>query len=233
MKKDIRLFFINYERIVFEVTTRTSNVDVLTPNDSMITICDGIIRDVKPNKTIKIGDFNINIIHIGMADILNVKFDDIIKGLAFGELCDDLTTINNDNSTHLNSYKKVIIVSAFILIKKYRKKNILDEFLEFLYKNYYNKDYLILFQALPFQYNEIMSELVFTFNATDSKGKITDNTIYDYYELNEFEKEDDQELNKFKLYGHMTKHGCKRIGDTDMFRFYPHYIENKIIDKNL
>jgi len=229
MKLDVRDLFINFERMSFEMKSHCSNVDVISENDSMRTIYDGTIRDTRMNGTINIGEFSISVIHTEMANLLNIETIDTFNIFSSNEFYDDLNMIVKKKLVDFNSCEKLIIVSDMVVIKEYRKKDVLMEFMKFLYKNFHSAVNVIILHALPFQYNDLTYELYYNFSVLDLKDTDPTSTIYDYFGLDEFEKEDDYELNTYKLYGHMVKHGCEKIGSTNFFKFNPEHIKKNLI----
>ena len=89
--------------------------------------------------------------------------------------------------------------------KEYRKKHITEEFIEFIYSEFYDEKTLIVVLALPIQYDEVIMDSIIYNNFIEMREKSSNINIEkinsnEYYGMNELISKTDHELNEIKLF---------------------------------
>lgn len=238
--KNIILENINiYQDISFSVKYINRNYDLYDVNDTYNQYYNGEIKltRVNENKLPKIiGEFSMVMWNLSLMSNFD---DDPIShiNLEEEEIYYDLQRVLNDRLIDLNKYDKLIFVTNLLLIDEYKKIGLSEELFEFLYKSYYNKNTLILSLVKPLQ--EMVSE--FKYYSTEKTIKIKSNvrtnnplvvSVGEYYNLNELYKLTDDEINQYKLFNKATKIGLSRVGETNIFKFFPKNTIDRINYKN-
>jgi len=128
---------------------------------------------------------------------------------------------------NIDKYRKIMFISNLILKPDYRKREISEEFIEFIYRDYYNEDTAIIALVKPIQNNVIDFDFymnhrnVEIFQSTRKKDGVNVVSGKEYYSLNDLSKKDDGEMNEYKLFSLAVRLGFSRISDSHLFLYTP------------
>lgn len=185
---------------------------------------DGFIYDEndesKPRNPI--GQFAILEYNNILASYFDVKIPDIIDGnIDILKEFHEYYTSNYDKIKE--KYERVYLVYPLILKEEYKKHNITQEFVNYIFKSHYSINNLILFLVSPIQSNKENYNIIKDYGEVeiienlDSEKTKWVKTV-DYYEMEKLKnKYDDMEYSTYKLYSLANKCGLKRIDNTNLF----------------
>src|SRR5690606_33610830 len=122
----------------------------------------------------------------------------------------------------------------FILHPNYRKHGITEEFIEFVYRGFYDDNNIIIALVKPLQDNPI--DIDFFLNQKHVEVRRVVKNYHDvdvvpakeYYSIEDLFKKTDREINEYKLFALANKCGFNRIGDSNLFTFNPERILQRI-----
>lgn len=225
--------------ITFKTYSYHRNFDLINLNDNYITEYDGTISEIRINKRIPprpIGEYGFSIWNIGLGKKFLVDFKKLIHDHDHEDTYIELIKIIKKKKIDIKKYKKIILIHTLVLNKNFRKKGVTDEFVEMMYRTFYSEDIAIIILVKPFQNNLIDAEFYLKHKKIiikDSLNKIDDFTISakDYYSLNELMKNNDNELNEYKLFAIANRCGFQRIDNSYLFLFEPEKILKRISEK--
>jgi hypothetical protein len=129
----------------------------------------------------------------------------------------------------------LVLVNSFVLREEYRKKEITEEFIEMIYRDFYNDNTLIVAFVMPFQDYEVNADYYMNQKSVQVREKlrffndIKEVRASEYYSLDKFFRKEDKEMNEYKLFSVANKCGFSRIGESHLFK----YSSNKTIDRIL
>ena len=134
-------------------------------------------------------------------------------------------------------YDKIVLISSLVLHENYRKKEITEEFIEMVYRDFHNDKTMIVAIVKPFQDYYINKDYYYNLHSIELKGKIRDDSIMkipasEYYSLDKFNEKEDKEMNEYKLFSIANKCGFNRIGETFLFQFSPEKVIERILLKS-
>jgi len=225
--------------ITFKTHGYRKNFDMINPNENFITEYDGNICEIRIGKRQPprpIGEYGFSVWHIGLGKKFAVDFNKLIKQHSFENTYGELINVIKKKEIDIKNYKKIILIHTFILNKNYRKRGITEEFIEMIYRDFYDNDVAIIMLVKPFQDNPIDADVYFNHKSVIIKESFEDSNIIhvpatEYYSLNELIEKKDTELNEYKLFAVAHKCGFKRINDSYLFLFSPEKIEQRMIEK--
>ena len=228
------------DNVRFKFYGYRKNTDIININDSFITEYDGTISEIRFEKRKPprhIGDYSFSVWDIGLGKNFGVDFNKLMNEFAVDDLYNELNGVINKNEFEISDYRKIILVHTFIISPDYRKRGITEEFIEFLYRDFYNHDTAIIILVKPFQNNIInidyytKDKQVVVNESFDSKhSRYIPAT--EYYSLKKLMKMDDTELNEYKLFAVANRCGFQRINDSHLFIFSPEKIEDRMMEKH-
>lgn len=234
-KKNIELL----NNITFKTHSYRKNFDFINDGENIITEYDGNVSELRIDNLLPpiiIGEYGFSIWNLDLGNKLNIDIDLLIMAHHFEDTYKEL--INNINCNDLNTIgiKKLVLIHTFILQKKYRKNQITEEFIEMIYREFYNDDTIIIALVKPFQYNVIDADYYLNKKIVKIKQSVkSDNYVTysanEYYSLDEFINKTDAETNEYKLFGVASKCGFKRINESYLFKFSPEITINRILSK--
>jgi len=234
---DIKL----WSNISFKTKCYRKNFDLVTENENIITECAGSISELKisEGKTpFIIGEYSFSVWNIELSKMLNIDINKIIRKYSIENTYLELASIIEDELIDTSKYKKIVLVHSLILRPEFRKHGITEEFIEFLYRDYYNENTLILALVKPFQDNPIDNDYYSNQKLVRSPIKIGDAEVQEtipasvYYSLKDLYDKNDIEFNEYKLFAVASKCGFTRIGETHLFDFLPENTIKRLKEKN-
>jgi hypothetical protein len=230
----------------FNDNVRTSNFDTLNSNDNLISEHIGDIKKLRyiDNKApIPIADFSYSVWNFKLDRIINNKLinvmSDFIKtfidnGLFKNHQYFEIFNAFKNKTLNINTVDRLIIINTLIVHPEYKGKNIPEEFVEFIYKQFNNENDIILSITVPIQNNYEDFNHYNKYKSIEIKNDIkTPTTIIkakDYYDLNNL-KSDDEEIDFYKVYSVATRCGFDRINDTNIFILKPKVVLDRLLKK--
>lgn len=233
------------ENLAFKTKLCHRNFDMISINESFTTDLEGSITLVRIEENLpplQIGEFYINVFNFDIARTFNVDLLPLIYGHnkegSYVDFIDLIKTSSKKSLIDLDTVNKIYYVNNFIIRPEFKKLGVVEEFAEFLYKNFYNVNNEILLLVKPFQsikddYKYFTTER-WVENRMNLQSPDTEITLArDYYKLNKLlDYNDDLELNTYKLFAVASKCGFVRtIDDSFIFRFEPGKIIKRIKTK--
>ena len=230
-----------WRTIKFKHTAHSSNYDMLSDSDSLITEYTGEIiklRFVDNKPPLPIGDFSFSVWDFNLDRKLN---NDLIN--VMGEYLDlknhpykSIYNIIKEDKISLKSINKLIIIHSFILHPSFRGKGLAEEFTEFVYKLYGIDDYnIILLNATPIQYNEEDYDYYNNFKSIeikdDLKSPATIIKAKEYYNFANLTS-GDEETDLYKVWGVASKCNFNHIENTNIFILNKNGALNRLLHKH-
>lgn len=228
-------------KLTFKTTSYRKNFDLSFKNENFITELEGIINKIKIGEKklpLLIGEYGISVWNIGLAKSFDIDLIDVLKKHSIENSYQELNNLLYNDKISLDNVNKLIIIQNLIIHPEYRKKQISEEFIEFLYRDYYYGDNnKMIWFVKPIQDNTVDWDYYYNKKIISLKERIDDVSdkkisAYDYYDLKNIVKKDDTEENEYKLFTVASKCGFKRIGESHVFDFKPNNIINRIELKN-
>ena len=232
--------FALHSNLTFKTRSYRKNFDLISENDNIVTECDGnvsILRIAEKKPPFIIGEYGFSVWNLKIGEILNVDMNELINDYSIGDTYSELLKVIKNNDIYIGKYKKLVLVHSFIVRAEYRKHGITEEFIEYLYREYYDENTLIIALVKPFQNNLIDND--YFLNRKSIRAIITNSDFEkideipasEYYSLNDLYKKEDIEYNEYKLFSVVAKCGFSRIGDSYLFKFDPEIILKRMITK--
>jgi hypothetical protein len=230
MEKINKEKYLLFRDITFKTTFYHRNYDLIVPSENIISEHEGRISKLRilENKfPLQIGEFSLSVWNLKLGRDLNYNLYDLLKIHTNELIYDNTLNLLDKNLISFDDYDKIVFIHSLVIMKEFRKKEITEEFIEFIYKNFYNDKTLILALVFPIQYNNTIMDYYVNTGFVDlppqnsdlSEKKIPKNK---YYKLNEIISENsDQELNEIKLFSIGQKCGFERIDESYIFKFNP------------
>ena len=217
-----------WHNITFKTQAYRKNFDVINDNENIITEYDGKISEIRLAEykpPIIIGEYGFSVWNIDLGRKFKVDFMKLIREYALENSYGELINIIKDGLVELTSYDKVVLVHSFTLRKDYRKRGLSEEFVEMLYRDFHGENVAIIILVKPIQDNPIDKDYYYQHKKVLVKSNVEDGGVEvsasEYYSLDELLKNDDKEINEYKLFAIAQKCGFNRIGESYLFKFSP------------
>lgn len=234
MNENIRL----WQNLTFKTNSYRKNYDLVTENENIITEYDGnvsLLRILEKKVPLIIGEYGFSVWNIQLGKLLGVNFDEIIKLYSLEMTYHELLKCIKNHQINISDYSRIVLIHSFILRPDFRKKNVTEEFVEMIYRDFYTPNTLILALVMPTQNNLIDQEYYFKHKFVEIKEGVRDEIrqipAHEYYKLEEILKKDDDELNKYKLFSVAQRCGFEMVGESYLFKFNPEKTIERIIEK--
>jgi hypothetical protein len=228
-----------WNNITFKTQGYRKNFDLITDDENIITEYDGVISEVRivnQKPPFIVGEYGFSVWNIGLGKMLGVDFDKLISDHSTENSYGELFNMVKKKEIVLTNYKKIVLVHTLIVHKNYRKRGMTEEFVEMLYRDFYDDNIAIIMLVKPFQNNLIDADFYFNRKSvpvreTLRSSEVTNVPAAEYYSLNELTKKEDTEFNEYKLFSTATKCGFSRIDESHLFIFSPEEIIKRIKSK--
>jgi len=222
--------------LTFKTLSYRKNFDMFVNNENIITEHTGNISLLNINEMgspLIIGEYGFSVWDIRLAKILNINVIKLIKSHKNDNIYDEV--ISNKKEFKFKDYNKMIFIHTLVLHPDYRKKEITDEFFEFIYRDFYSENNIIIGLFMPIQNNYINADVYFNHKNVPIKNEITDKfeniPAVKYYELDKLKEINDIETIEYKLFILASRCGFNRINNSHLFIFNPEKIIERIKDK--
>lgn len=229
-----------FEDITFKTLSYRKNYDMIVKNENIITELEGTITNLRIEKDKLpelIGEFELSIWNVRVANLLRHNLYELLKSEEGVNTYDELSNIVSQGKFDLNKYNKIVFVHTLLIRDDYRGTGITEEFVEYLYREYYNDDNTIIIALVkPFQNNRPDYLYFINERVVRSKDELHGNekisTTLEFFSLNKFIEKDDDEMNEYKLFSAAKKCGFKRMNDDfHLFELDTDIVEKKLISK--
>ena len=229
-----------WNNITFKTQGYRKNFDLINTNEKFITEYEGAIAELrmeerKPPRPV--GEYRFSVWNIELGEKFDVDFIELIKRHSADDLYRELIGMIKKHEFTIRKYKKIVLVHSFVLSKEYRKKGITEEFVEMLYNDFYCENVAIVVLAKPFQDDDVSMEY-FKYKKVLVKESLkgfdaVGVQAMKYYSLEELLKNDDTEINEYKLFAVANRCGFQRINESHLFYFSPEKIEERMRNKQI
>lgn len=226
-----------WSKLTFKTRCYRKNFDLVTENENIITEYEGSVSELRlanRERPFIIGEFTFSIWNIELAKTLNINVYDILKAYALEDSYKELKQAVDNNEIDFYKHQKIIIIHSFIVRADYRKRGITEEFIEAMYRDFYNVQNAMIVLAKPFQYNSIDKDYYQNHKFVKMLGVLDDIEripAHEYYSLKDLYDKNDVEFNEYKLFAIADRCGFSRIGDSHLFLFSPKEIETRMVEK--
>jgi hypothetical protein len=228
-----------WDNITFKTLGYRKNFDMVSNNENIITQYDGMINEVRiltRQYPRPVGEYNFSVWNIELGKKFGVNIYNLIKDFEVENTYGELVELIREGDIDIEDYKKIVFVNTMILNKDYRKRGITQEFIEMLYRDFYDEGVAIIMLVKPFQDNTMDVDYYLNHKAVALKDSIDNpkTTIVSgrvYYGLNELVDKTDTELNEYKLFNVASKCGFSRIDESHLFLFSPEKTIERLEEK--
>lgn len=230
----------------FKTLTYHKNRDLMVNYDCAVTMHEGfvsVLRFLDRKMPLIIGEYNFMIIHLDYLRLIDGDLNDLVKISVDDVSYNELNNIIKSKSLdYLDSkYDKILVINTLILKKEYRKVGVSEEFIEMLFRNYYNEKTLIYGLFMPMQNNRTDAELFLKERVVRIKNKSGNDSSYDivpaadYYSLHDIlNMKPDDEYNELKVFSIATRLGFSRLSDDSyLFEFKPNKTIQRIVSRRI
>ncbi len=229
-----------WSRITFRTTEYAKNFDLINKHESFISEYTGTISEINISEQLPptvVGEYGYSIWNIGLAKEFKFDISKLMKKYRFEDGYSEILKLKSDGVHDFSKIKTLVILHQLVLHPNYKKKEVVQEFIEHIYRAYYSDDVTILALFKPIQDNEIDYDYFYNHNIVRIKKDLfgpdgyTDIKASDYYQLNDLKLKTDLETNELKLFSLASKLGFSRIADSHMFVFSSDRIINRMKNK--
>jgi len=226
--------------ITFKTQSYHKNFDFVSENENFITEHDGIVTRVRiaeRKPPLIVGEYGFSVWNIGTGTKFGVNFNKLIKEYQVENAYSELARVIKNKAFDIRKYNKIVIIHSLIIRADFRKRGITEEFVEFLYRDFYDEKNAIIALVRPFQYNSIDADY-YTNQKTvpvrenlKSLHDIVDVPAIEYYSLKNLIDKKDTETNEYKLFNVASNCGFTRLDDSYLFQFSPEKTINRMTEK--
>lgn len=232
-----------WENITFKTQCYRKNFDLTNDNENIITECEGKISEIKISEhkpPFIVGEYGFSVwnIKLGKKFGVSMDFNRLIKEYADENTYDELLVLIKNKRIDITKFDKLVLVHNLVIHPVYRKHEICEEFVEMLYRDFYDDNVCILMLVKPFQDNPIDRDFYLNRRFVELKEKLGMGEApkliraSEYYSLNDFLEKKDVEMNEYKLFNVASKCGFIRIDESYLFRFTPDKTINRILERH-
>jgi len=225
--------------LTFKTQGYRKNFDLINQNENIITEYEGVITKLRVSSNMMpliVGEYSISTWDIRLSKLLRIDIAKLFKTYEDDDIYGELLNVTN-KLIDIYRYDKIVLISSLVLHENYRKKEITEEFIEMVYRDFHNDKTMIVAIVKPFQDYYINKDYYYNLHSIELKGKIRDDSIMkipasEYYSLDKFNEKEDKEMNEYKLFSIANKCGFNRIGETFLFQFSPEKVIERILLKS-
>jgi hypothetical protein len=203
--------------LAFKTTIYQKNFDLVSAHDNNIIESEGVISKLRiktREAPIIIGEFSLSMWDIVLSEVTNMDIRGKIKEYSNNESYVELGDLIDYDEFNCHDYKKILIIHSVILLPEFRNKEVVNEFVESIYRTYAEPTTAILAFVTPIQKNEHFLDY-YTSKKMTAGDKIV--RASDYYDIDGFLDKTDEEKNLYKLYTVAVNCGFNRLGISNLF----------------
>lgn len=226
-----------WSRLTFKTKSYRKNFDLTLLNENFITEHEGTIGEVRYDNDkppFIVGEYGFSVWNWGFANQFNVDLLDIIKEYKNENSYEELIHLIRKKKYSIDGINKLVLIHSLIIHPDYRKKGIVEEFFEFIYRDFgFGSCNDIIALVKPIQKNEIDWDFYFNKKIMKIKELPGKDAPYEripaakYFGLNQFENDDDPEITEYKLFSVVSRCGFSRLNESHLFKLKP----NKIMER--
>jgi hypothetical protein len=229
-----------WNNITFKTVNYYKNYDIAVINDNIITEHSGEISEIRIHEDkppVIIGQFGISVWDIPLANKLNIDVYQLLRGHKTENIYDELMEIITKKQFDVFKYDKLVLISGIVLRPDYRKRGMMEEFIEFIYRGFYSERNAIIALVKPLQENPIDIDFFLNHSYVEVRKVMKDYHNVEmipartYYSIDELYKNTDKEMNEYKLFAIASKCGFNRLGNSHLFQLLPDKIFQRILEK--
>lgn len=226
--------------ITFRTQSYRKNFDFVSENENFITEHDGIISEIRiaqRKPPLIVGEYGFSVWNISTGMKFGVNFNKLIKEHQIENAYSELIYVIKNKALDIKKYNKIILIHSLILRADYRKRSLTEEFVEFLYRDFYDEKNAIIALVKPFQNNSIDADYYSKRKSVPVRENlktlhdVVDIPAIEYYSLNDLMKKNDVELNEYKLFNIASNCGFNRLSDSYLFIFSPEKTIERMTEK--
>jgi hypothetical protein len=228
-----------WNNITFKTQGYRKNFDLITENENIISEYIGAISMMRTSEhkpPFIIGEYSFSVWDISLAKILEINLNTLLIAHTMVSAYYEMAKVIK-KEININDYDKIVLIHSLVVRPEYRKLEITEEFMEFIYRDYHANNTAIIALVQPFQDNEIdldyymNQKTVLVRNEFGATNKFEVIQASDYYSLIKFLEKDDSETNEYKLFALAQRCGFKRINDSHLFFLNPEIVIERIKEK--
>ena len=133
-------------RLSFKTKIYRKNFDLINNDDNFISECDGKISEMRAlemKPPLIIGEYHLSVWNFGLAKEFNVDLNKLMFNYSSYDTYSELIREIKNGDLNINDFNKILFIHTLILNKKYRKRGVTEEFIEMLYRDFYDDKTLI------------------------------------------------------------------------------------------
>lgn len=229
-----------WNNITFKTANYVKNFDLTVLNDNIITEHEGEIHEIRTEygkPPFLVGEFGISVWNIKLAIRLGIDIHKLLKDHKSENLYDELMETISRNNFDIHKYSNIVLIQNFILHPRFRKHGITEEFIEFVYRGFFDDNNIIIALVKPLQENPI--DIDFFLNQKQVEVRKVPKNYHDveivpariYYSIDDLFSKSDKEMNEYKLFAIASKCGFSRIDNSHLFILTPEKMLERIREK--
>ena len=224
---------ILWNKLAFKTRSYRKNYDLITTNENIITEYEGSVSELRIKERLLpllIGEYAFSVWNLKLGRMLEVDLRKLLKDYADEDTYIELQNVIANNKFSFDDYDKVVLIHNFVLRADYRKKEITEEFVETMYRDFYGDRVAMIVLTKPIQNNVVDNDYYLNhhramevFKEINDEGDLekTKTPAYLYYSLKDLHDKDDIEYNEYKLFAVADRCGFTRIAESRLFQFNP------------
>lgn len=230
-----------WDDLSFKTTSYRKNFDIIIEGENILTEHIGTISKIQMferKPPIIVGDYGFSVLNIKIARELNINVHDLIDEFSPQLAYEEIEKIIGENHFDVYQYDKIIIIQNLVVGKEFRKKGVVEEFIEMLYREHYTEKTAIMALVLPFQYNPFDFEYYNKYKMIPTKDEFGKDIptgevlAMKHFSLDKLvDEKDDRETNEYKVFAIADRCGFERIGESYLFSYNPEKTKKRLNDK--
>src|ERR1035437_2613914 len=182
-----------WDNLTFKTIQYNKNFDMVNNNESFITEYCGTISEIRIGDykpPIIVGEYTISLWNIELGKKFNADFNKLINEHHVEDIYNELLKITKNKDIDIINYNKIAFITTLVIHPDYRKHEITEEFIEFIYRNFYAENNAIIALIKPFQKKdtEINEYKLFSIAAKCGFSRINDSYLFIYSPEKTFER---------------------------------------------
>jgi GNAT superfamily N-acetyltransferase len=229
-----------WDSLTFKTISYNKNFDLINYNDSFINYYAGTISKIRLSENkppFILGDFGITSWNIGLGKRFSVDFNGLLFHHKAELIYSELRRMIKEEIIDIETCERLVLITNLVVHPDYRKHGVTEEFIEYVYRQFYNEKTAIVVLVKPLQDNEIDKDVYFNKKFVEIRESLENYDDYKnmraakYYSLDTLLTKTDTEINEYKLFAVAAKCGFERIGDSYLFMFRPRLTFKRILEK--
>ena len=126
--------------LTFKTQGYRKNFDLINQNENIITEYEGVITKLRVSSNMMpliVGEYSISTWDIRLSKLLRIDIAKLFKTYEDDDIYGELLNVTN-KLIDIYRYDKIVLISSLVLHENYRKKEITEEFIEMVYRDFHN-----------------------------------------------------------------------------------------------